>query len=264
MADKNNTENTELSRLLADLKKSFVADIPHRLDEMESLILSMEQNLNYTENYESLYRHTHSLKGSAGSYGIHIITSICHAMEDVLNEVGNDTEFFKRYGIDYWLNYIDLIRDVLNDINKGDGQLSKYEDRLKKIQSIKPGGKSYQIHCLVVTSSIIYSNLLLSTFGEENIKFSFCHDGYEALGRLLTESFDLVVSDYEIPLLNGQALFGCLRLSASTNKNIRTILLTSKKIDKTSRFTDPDFVIRKDKSFSDNLAATIRQISRDL
>ena len=228
---KTNTNNIDVSELLADLKKGFVADIPVRLDDMESIILSMERGVSFIDNYEGLYRHAHSLKGSAGSYGLHIITSICHAMEDALNEVGRD-------------NFV------------------TYEDALKKLQSVQPGGEQYHLHCLVVTASSLYENILANEFGNGTIKFSYCNDGYKALGRLLTESFDLLISDYEVPLLNGQALFGSLRLSDSKNRQIKTMLLTSKTDGKYTRSTDPDYVIHKDKDFSQNLSMTIRAIAK--
>ncbi len=261
-ATKNNSNNIDVSGLLADLKRGFLADIPVRLGEMESLILAMERDEAFSDNYESLYRHTHSLKGSAGSYGLHIITSICHALEDVLNEVGRDNGRFNDYGADYWLKYIDLIRLVLEEINKGKDNFVSFEAELSKLQSVQPGGDQYHLHCLVVTSSSLYENILNNLFGNETIKFSFCYDGYEALGRLLTESFDLLISDFEVPLLNGQALFGSLRLSNSKNKNIKTMLLTSKADGKYSRSTDPDYIIHKDKNFTENLSKAIREIAR--
>ena len=256
-------DNIDISELLADLKKGFITDIPVRLDEMESIILAMEKAENFTENYEALYRHAHSLKGSAGTYGLHIITSICHALEDVLNEVGRDNNYFAKYGADYWLQYIDLIRAVLASISKDNHNFEKFENDLKALQSITPAGKSFQLHCLVVSSSSIYENMLPRNFEKDNIKFSFCDDGYKALGRLLTESFELLISDYEVPLLNGQALFGSLRLSNSKNKKIKTILLTSKQPRHLNRNTDPDYVVQKDKDFTDNLATTIRNIARE-
>lgn len=155
---KNITKNIDVSELLSDLKKGFIADMPARLDEMESIILAMEQDIGFIDNYESLYRHAHSLKGTAGSYGLHIITSICHALEDALIEVGRNNERFNEYGIDYWLKYIDLIRLLLDDINNGKDNFSGYELELKTLQSIHASGDTCQLQCLVVSSSSIYES----------------------------------------------------------------------------------------------------------
>lgn len=260
----NSQQNVDINELLSELKKGFISDMPVRLDEMESLVLAMEKGGTFQDNYESLYRHAHSLKGSAGSYGLHIITSICHALEDALNESRGNSERFLKFGIDYWLEYIDLIRLVLDDLTLGSNDLSKHEKQLNRLQSKHISGGNYQTHCLVVTSSSVYENMLTSSFTQEGIKFSFCHDGYEALGRLLTESFDILISDFEVPMLNGLALFGSLYLSDSKNKHIKSVLLTSKPDGNYTRQTDPDYVILKDKNFSENLSSAITSAVRQI
>jgi len=250
-------QDIDLNDLLTELKNTFVSEMPVRLDDMESLLLAMESSNNFQEKYENIYRHAHSLKGSAGSYGLHFITSICHAMEDALHDTKGSSERFLQYGVDYWLEYIDLIRQVLDDVNSGDNRSSEHEKKLASLQTKHISGGTYQTHCLVVTSSSVFENILSAVFADEAIKFSFCHDGYEALGRLLSERFDIIISDLEIPMLNGLALFGSLRLSDNKNKNIKTILLTSKQDGSYSRQTDPDYVILKDNNFSKNLSVAL-------
>ena len=257
-------QNVDINDLLEDLKKGFISEIPVRLDDMESLILTMEDGDAFQDKYENLYRHVHSLKGSAGSYGLHIITSICHAMEDVLNETKGNKTLFLQFGIDYWLEYIDLIRIVLDDLNGGRDNLTRHEEQLNQLQSKHISGGNYQAQCLVVTSSSLYEDMLISSFTQQDIKFSFCHNGYEALGRLLTESFDLLISDLEVPMLNGLALFGSLKLSNSKNKHITSLLLTSKPGSNCTRQTDPDYVIIKDKNFSQNLTEAIASAVKNI
>ena len=80
----------------------------------------------------------------------------------------------------------------------------------------------------------------------------------------MTEYFDVIVSDLEVPVLKGLALFGSLRLSDRKNKHIRSILLTSKLDGNYSRQTDPDYVIRKDKDFSKNLFNAISPAAKEV
>ncbi|MDH5445960.1 MAG: Hpt domain-containing protein [Gammaproteobacteria bacterium] len=260
MTDSNTTNNNDITELLAELKKGFVADIPEKLDAMESLILLMEQNEEFSENYEALYRLVHSLKGTAGTYGLHFITSVCHVMEDILNEVGKNSENFNQYGGTYWLSYIDLLRTILSDLEKSQDNFSAYEGVLNKLQSTTPSGSRYEYQCMVVTTSGLYESLIPTTFNDKNIRFSFCGDGYEALGRLLSENYDIVISDYEMPFLNGLAIFGALRLSDGRNKDVKTVLLTSGKQKEHARQTDPDIVIYKDKHFTENLIHAIQSV----
>lgn len=255
-----NKNDIDISELIQELKKGFIIELPERLENMESHILSMENGQNFIENYENLYRQAHSLKGLAGTYGLDIITSICHALEDALHEVGHNSDKFNQYGGSYWLKYIDLVREVLTEIESDSGDLSGFDQKLSELQTIQPGGDTCQLHCFVVTSSNLYESLFPSYFENKNVKFSYSRDGYKALGRLLTESFDLLVSDFEIPFLNGLALFGALKMSDCKNKNIKTMLLTSKENTKYTRNTDPDYVVYKDENFTKNLRETILEV----
>ena len=257
---KNKPDAVNVEKLINELKNSFISELPQRLDNLESIILDSHDPDVFREQYETIYREAHSLKGLGGSYGIHIMSSICHAMEDELSAIQGKHELFKQYGIDYWLKYIDLIRKVIDYINAQNEDFSAIEDELKQLQSTRPDGSVSKLHCLVVSASTMYEKMLCSNFASKPIKFSFCYNGYDGLGRLLNESFDLLITDFETPALNGLALIGSLRLSSHKNKNITTILLTSKSEKKLGRMTDPDFVVYKNEDFSDTINAIVNNI----
>ena len=262
MSDQSNNkpDAVDVEKLVNELKASFINELPQRLDNLEAIILDSNDPDIFHEQYETIYREAHSLKGLGGSYGIHIMSSICHAMEDELSAIQGKHELFKKYGIDYWLKYIDLIRTVIDYISDKNDDFALIEDELKQLQSTRLDGSISKLHCLVVASSTVYEKMLCTNFASMPIKFSFCYNGYDALGRLLNESFDILITDYETPQLNGLALIGSLRLSTPKNKNITTILLTSKQENKLGRTTDPDFVIYKNEDFSPTINAIITDI----
>ena len=257
---KNNPDAVDVEKLLNELKASFINELPQRLNNLESIILDSNDPEVFHEQYETIYREAHSLKGLGGSYGLHIMSGICHAMEDELSAIQGKYELFKQYGIDYWLKYIDLIRSVIDYINDKNDDFGPIEVELKQLQSTRLDGSVSKLHCLVVASSTVYEKMLTTNFASKPIKFSFCYNGYDGLGRLLNESFDLLITDYETPALNGLALIGSLRLSSHKNKNITTVLLTSKEENKLGRTTDPDFVVYKNEDFSPTIDAIINNI----
>lgn len=87
------TGQDQALRLLQELRKSFLADLPERFDHIESLILTLLKETfpcpEYNIEFEELYRHIYSLKGSAGTHDIALISHICHQFEDVLIDFGN-------------------------------------------------------------------------------------------------------------------------------------------------------------------------------
>jgi CheY-like chemotaxis protein len=95
---------------------------------------------------------------------------------------------------------------------------------------------------------------------EFSVQAMIMHDGLQALMRALTETFDLIITTNEIPLLNGVALIGALKLSDSRNRNAKTILITANKniASIRKRASDADYII-KDAKLPKNLADAARQ-----
>jgi chemotaxis protein histidine kinase CheA len=77
-----------IQALLHQLKLTYIGELPDRFDHIGNQILSLEQKGYSQEHYNELFRQVHSLKGSGGTHELHIITSICHLMEDYLRVTG--------------------------------------------------------------------------------------------------------------------------------------------------------------------------------
>ena len=86
--------------MLEDLRVGFITELPTRLEEMEQLMLDLENSSSFTEDYQDLYRHLHNIKGSAGTHGFHIISSICHVFEDKVVEIEGAQKAFSGETLD--------------------------------------------------------------------------------------------------------------------------------------------------------------------
>ena len=56
------------------------------MDATESMILALDDEENFHNIFEKLYRDTHSLKSSDGTPGLRIIATIAHNIEEWLNQ----------------------------------------------------------------------------------------------------------------------------------------------------------------------------------
>jgi chemotaxis protein histidine kinase CheA len=72
--------------LLASMREAFLDELPERCGHFDALILSLETSPDDREAFNELYRGVHSLKGSGGTHGLSIITTICHQLENLLSE----------------------------------------------------------------------------------------------------------------------------------------------------------------------------------
>ncbi len=251
--------NVNIEALLRDIRLNFISEVPYRLDEMETLILSLQKGATegFNENFENLYRHVHSLKGSAGTHNLPVISTICHKFEDHLNIVQEEAlGNLKKEQVNVWLSFIDLIRKCLATITTAKQDFSDIQNELQTLWS----AATTRFHGLMVATSHLHRDICLNAFADFPIRFSYSTNGYEALGMLLNEKFDVLITGMETPRLPGNALISALRMSGTVNKDIHIILLTSKKTIQHNRLTDPNFVIIKDHGLQDTLRSAAEEI----
>lgn len=257
-------DSNDVQDILNSLGKSYLAELPAKLGQIESQILSIQSADAFQEQFETLFRQVHSLKGTAGSYGFNIITTICHNFEDGLSATHADFAQFTSTGSSHWLAYIDLLRTAVEVLEENGSNFQPIEEKLVELSSGDTKAGNKVLHALIVSTNQLYEKIFSESFAGSSTNFSFCNDGHEALGRLLNEPFDLLVTDMETPTLNGLALVGALRLSSNRNKYIKSILLTSSVPIKLARFVDPDYAIEKDSKFIDNLTELVGKLIREL
>lgn len=248
----------DISRLLAQMRLQYIAELPSKLDETESIILKLSDTHTFSELFDELYRHIHSLKGSAGTHGLHMLSTIAHHLENSLNVTGKSHHQLDRATQDIWLEYLDLFRLGLEQAESGHENLALIEMRLETLR-IRQDAKPFR--CMLVDSSqsiIEINKQLLARFP---FQIETCNNGYDALQRLLLEHFDLLITSTEVTMLNGQALIAALKLSETGRHHIPAILLTSRPDYVQKRNTDPDYVVQKDACFIQSLGDTIESVA---
>jgi len=91
------TENTqgsaEIQAVLKKMRLAYVANLPQQLASISALVMELKKSEDYQISYENLYRAIHSLKGTAGTYDLPIISAICLPFDEYLTaslEGGSD------------------------------------------------------------------------------------------------------------------------------------------------------------------------------
>lgn len=74
----------------------------------------------------------------------------------------------------------------------------------------------------------LFSNLLS---GFDSVEIVTVSDGREALMQALTQHFDLILTDQNLPELPGHKLFRHLRASRNMNSDTRVMLLSASSLD---------------------------------
>lgn len=254
----NNVDKLQL--MLRQLRDAFLDELPERLDSLDNLLLAMEkQGAATNEGFNELYRNIHSIKGSGGTHGIHIISTICHQFEDRLNSVADHLSELSQEFFDRAFDYIGLIRSAVDQARRGADSFPEIEKTLLELH-----GKTFAVErsVLLVEGSRLSSKIYLQALAGLPVHTVTMGNGYDALLRALNEPFDILITSLEVPVLNGRALIGALRLSSSPNRHIKTILLTSnQELEKHGkRDTDADHVIMKNPALAERLHAAVGKI----
>ena len=70
-----------------ELLNEFIVEAKANIDQMEEILLKANCFSSNNGNIDALFRAAHSIKGTAGFFGLSKITTLAHVMESVLDEL---------------------------------------------------------------------------------------------------------------------------------------------------------------------------------
>jgi len=240
--------------LMEELKQGYLASLPGRIADIERYTLALEKGADFAEDYSALYRAVHSLKGSGGTYGFPIITNICHQLEDWLVTIENYTTI-RRKQADILLSFVDILCDAVDKIRDTE---STFGDIERQLADLKKRSSKNKLNGLVVDRSATNASIVAESLGYDKVQLAVAKDGVSALSRLMTESFDFVITSQEVGSLNGSAMIAALKLSRGVSHKTKTLLMTSNTALKEPSELQPDVVIKKDADLAYNIAQSMQ------
>ena len=241
---------TPAMQMLQQLKTTYINELPNRINDIEGVIMGLEKTGFVAEDFNSLFRLVHSLKGSGGTYGVYEITNVCHPLEDALSEILEHPRALSKAFVDIALAYIDLLRDIADDFAFNDDCSIDVDGRLQALrQRAFPAMRT----ALLVERSNAIIGLVRECLKSHNVRTEVVSDGYVALGRALNETFDFVISSLEVAQLNGAAVIAALSIAQADKAKTKTVLLTTNRSNIPAR-VKPDFTVIKDAQLHHNLS----------
>lgn len=239
------------SQLQERFKADFLLELPERISAIESVLTG--ENDNWPDGrFGALYRITHSIKGSAATFGLQILVSICSQFEDVIRESESDSRLLKGF-LEIALAYAGLLREAYSEISENCELFERTERKLSELHA-RTGNRRFTIG-LAVNSRLSRDicRKILEPFEARVIEFD---DGASALPRVLLEPFHLLIASSELNMLRGEALIAAVKLSEHRNHGVRTLLISAsqEKVNFNKRATDADFIVTRDMNFVNNIS----------
>ena len=251
------TANNSIQSLLDQLRRDFLAELPGRIQEIESLILGQVNN----NNYEEIFRLVHSLKGGGGTHGIQIISVICHQLESYLEKQQQADNLGSTECTDHCLKYIDLLIKTHEQALDGKNKFTGIE---KLLNNISNNNSDHKYSILLVESSKLQVNLIKQFLSSPPLIIDTHNNGLKALELLLHKKYDIIITGMEVDELNGAALIAAMRLSKTVNRDTKSILLTTKNFNKPKRNTDPDRIIARSTDISQQLKDAVDELLKQI
>ena len=237
--------NDEFNILLDQMRSDFIAEFPERCDVLDELVLAFEKDREGA--FDALYRAVHSLKGSAGMFGLSLVTSICHQFESFLSS--SDLKADMSLSVSFALSYVDLMKRVALSIGKESAYVNDIEHDLEQLRISSMLGR---ISILLIEPSVSRRKLCQGVLASMRTRITTQERAIPALEQMLHEPFDLLIAARELSDLNTIALVSALRESTSRNKNIPVIMVSSN--DKAAPEHLNITVLKRDAQFIPNLA----------
>lgn len=254
----NNAAVMHARKLLQQLRVGYLAELPDRVNELEQRVLGLQHPEDFAQQFEELYRKVHSLKGGAGTHGLQIVSTLCHQLEDALAGIADDGSKVDEHFLDRCIAYFDLMRLAITGATQGKTSFPEVESAL---DAMRAAVTEKCLTALLVEPSRVNTALFLGMLKNLPVQFSSVESGYAALELLLHSHFDLLITGYETPLLNGVALIAALRLNQGVNRDIHAILLTSAASLQIPPEAQPVVVLGRDEHIG---AALFREVQRYL
>ena len=120
---------------------------------------------------------------------------------------------------------------------------------------------SWDFKALLVDDELTIRKSITLYFSKKypNIDFTVCEDGQEGLDAALDQKFDIILTDFRMPNLNGAEMIEQIRTESSYNKNTPIIMISSYIPEARAEMPYYDGVIFKDKPISfPDLVRTIK------
>lgn len=104
---------------LSDLLAMFLEESFEGLDVMESGLLKLQAGEVNMEEINNIFRAVHSIKGGAGTFGIHEVIDLSHVVETLLDDIRKGNQEISRGSVDLMLGSVDCLREMLQDKRQG-------------------------------------------------------------------------------------------------------------------------------------------------
>ena len=228
------------------IQKEFVIEASELMGRFEEILLGIQAEPFPETQLNDLFRVAHTIKGSALAVKFAFLGGFVHKVEGLLDTLRKNKCEVSETTVDLLLKANDLSREILTAASKGtefapdiSGFLSEIEqttqallghEPAQPIKSASPAQPLIQhtpthvapsrtgsydhlrpMRILICDDEEEIRSILSEGLSDQNWEISEAGSGTEALQVMADSSFDLLITDYTMPQMNGELLIEAVR-----------------------------------------------------
>lgn len=201
------------SILSNEILEEFFIEADELIVEAEESLLAIDKDdNNFSDAYNSVFRCLHTLKGAAGMFELLDLQAFVHQVEDKFTEY-KDKDSIPSAEVDLFLSWIDLVKAYLAKQPVNFPDLASTGSQKNEEESEKPDLKLVEDNnCLGIVAIVDDEEAVLETLMMIVEDLGYHVLSYKCPEHLIKdfnqnkEKFEMVLSDYNMPEMNGVEL----------------------------------------------------------
>ena len=102
-----------------DIRADFLAEAGELIDNLGHQLVALESRPHDADLLNAIFRAFHTVKGGAGFLGVHALVELCHATEDVFNQLRGGKRSVDAPLMDAVLQAVDRVQAMMADLGAG-------------------------------------------------------------------------------------------------------------------------------------------------
>lgn len=126
-----------------EMKMTYIQEAEELLENLESSLLSLEDNPNDKSNIEQVFRVMHTLKGNSSMFGLSVIAEFVHDLETIYDKIRQGEMSLSKGILDCTLASLDHLKLIIHDSDLEEGTNKENHHRLIKEINTFIGGTGH-------------------------------------------------------------------------------------------------------------------------
>jgi CheY-like chemotaxis protein/HPt (histidine-containing phosphotransfer) domain-containing protein len=208
-----------------EFRRLFIQEAEGQLATISLRARELESEDDPTEALHELFRQAHTMKGSSALVGFDAVRVVAHALEDLFEDLRSGAREADKATVAEILGAVETVREMIPALVRGEDRGAAAAEAATTLREVaKPGHQKSRV--LVVDDALTAREFERSLLERAGYEVEVAIDGREALDRLATGSFDLVVADVDMPGIDGLRLTERIR-AEPTLAGLPVVIVTS-------------------------------------